>query len=110
MNDELEQAKYEFMKHVYAIFEDMANTFAVYATTAALLTQVKKGRSKKYIHEMYNDMVVIFNMPILSQQIFGKAITMKDIMERLEREYDIDFKRIHVHIESENVNSPLEQF
>ena len=60
-------------------------------------TQVKKGRSKKYIQDMYNDMVAIFDMP----KIFGKVITMTDIMKRLEREYGIDFKRIHVHIESE---------
>ena len=93
----LKEAKEEFMKHEYAIFEDMAYTFAVYATTAVLATQVKKGRSKKYIQDMYNDMVAIFDMP----KIFGKVITMTDIMKRLEREYGIDFKRIHVHIESE---------
>ena len=93
----MKQAEAEFMKHEYAIFEDMAYTFAVYATTAVLATQVKRGRSKKYIQEMYNDMVAIFDMP----KVFGKVITMADIMKRLEREYGIDFKRINVHLESE---------
>lgn len=96
-NQIMKQAKDEFLKHEYSIFKDMAYTFAVYATTAVLAVQVKKGRSKKYIQDMFNDMVVLFDTP----QMFGKTITMTDIMKRLEREYGIDFKRINVHIENE---------
>lgn len=96
-NKIMKNAKEEFMKHEYSIFKDMAYTFAVYATTAVLAVQVKKGRSKKYIQELYNDMVALFDTP----QMFGKVITLTDIMKRLEREYGIDFKRIKVHIESE---------
>ena len=91
------QAEEDFLKYEYSVFSDSAYTMAVYATTAVLAVQIKKGRSKKYIQELYNDMVAIFDMP----HIFGKEITLNDIMKRLEREYWIDFKRIKVHIESE---------
>lgn len=91
------QAEKEFLKHEYSVFSDSAYTMAVYSTVAVLAVQIKKGRSKKYIQQLYNDMVAIFDMP----QIFGKVITLTDIMKRLEREYGIDFKRIKVHLESE---------
>ena len=86
-----------FLKGQYAILKDAAYTFACYATTAALAVQVRRGRSKEYIQKLYDDMVAIFD----TNTFFGKQITLTDIMHNLERDYGIDFKRINVHLESE---------
>lgn len=93
----LKEAKDEFMKHEYAIFEDMAYTFAVYATVAALTAQVRRGRSKEYIKKLFDEMVMIYDTP----EMFGKEITLTDMKNALEKEYNIDFQRINVHMEDE---------
>lgn len=90
-------AKQEYLKHQYAIYSDSAFTFAVYATVAALLVQVRRGRSKKYIQKMFDDMVLVYD----TSKVFGKTINLKDVKEMFESEYGIDFDRINVHLEDE---------
>ena len=92
-----EQAAEEYAHKEYAIFKDSAYTFAVYATTAALMAQVRKGRSKDYIKKLFDDMVMIYDTP----ELFGKPIILTNMKNTLEKEYDIDFTRINVHIEDE---------
>ena len=92
-----EQARNEFIKKEYAIFHDSAFTFAVYATVAALTAQVRRGRSKEYIKKLFDEMVMIYDTP----EMFGKEITLTDMKNALEKEYNIDFQRINVHIEDE---------
>lgn len=91
------EEKEAFLKGQYAILKDAAFTFACYATTAALAVQVRRGRSKEYIQKLYDDMVMMFD----TSTLFGKEIKLTDIMHDLERDYGIDFKRINVHLESE---------
>ena len=86
-----------FLKQQYAILKDAAYTFAVYATTAALAVQVRRGRSKEYIQALFDDMVAVYD----TETCFGKQITLTEIMKDLESDYGIDFKRINVHLESE---------
>ena len=92
-----EQAAEEYAHKEYAIFHDSAFTFAVYATVAALTAQIRRGRSKDYINKLYDDMVMIYD----TQYIFGKAISLTDMKNTLEKEYGIDFQRINVHVEDE---------
>ncbi len=92
-----EAAKDEYVKKEYAIFKDSAFTFAVYATVAALMVQVRRGRSKEYIQKLYDDMVCIYDTP----EVFGKAIYLTDLKNMLEKDYGIDFNRINVRIEDE---------
>ena len=86
-----------FLKKEYAVLKDAAYTFAVYATTAALAVQVRRGRSKEYIQALFDDMVAVYD----TETCFGKQITLTDIMKDVEDIYGIDFKRIKVHLESE---------
>ena len=87
-----------FLKKQYAILKDAALTFASFATTAALTAQVRRGRSKEYIQKLFDDMVAIYD----TSELFGKTISMTDLMQSLETEYDIDFSRIKVHLETES--------
>ena len=92
-----QKTREEYLKSQYAIFKDMAFTFAVYATTAALMVQVRRGRSKEYIQRLFDDLVMIYDTP----KVFGKTIELTDMKNMLETEYGLDFSRIKVHIEDE---------
>ena len=86
------------MKYEYSIFSDVAYTMAVYSTVAALAVQVRRGRSKEYIQQLFKDMVDIYDMPAM----FGKQISMDEVMKDLKVDYGIDFGKIKVHIETES--------
>ena len=88
----------EFLKEQYAIYKALVKTFACFSTAAVLMAHIRRGRSKKYIQDLFEDLVMIYDTPAL----FGKEIRLPDMMKRLEKEYDIDFKRINVHYETES--------
>ncbi|MBQ6250196.1 hypothetical protein [Ruminococcus sp.] len=87
-----------FLKSQYAMLKDAAYTFACYATVAVIAVQVRRGRSKDYIQKLFDEMVAIYDMPT----VFGKELRMTDLMKQFENDYDIDFRRIKVHMESES--------
>ena len=93
----LQAAKDGYLKEQYAIYRALSRTFACYCTATVLMVFIRRGRTKKYIQEIFEDMVAIFDMP----NLFGKDIILTDVMTQLEKEYGIDFKRIKVHIETE---------
>ena len=92
------EAETEYLKREYAFFHDSAYSMAVYAICGVLATLVRRGRTKQYIKQMYEDMCFFYDTP----EMFGKEITMTDIMHRLTQEYDIDWNKLNVHIEKEN--------
>lgn len=94
----IKQAQDEYLKQQYRIYKDVAHTFACFTTAAVLMYFIRKGRTKKYIQELFDGMVMIFDTP----NIFGKSIDLLDVMHRLEKDYDIDFHRIHVCLETES--------
>ena len=85
------------LKAEYAIFRDMALSFAAYSISAALMTMVRRGRSRQYIQKLYEDMCFVFETP----EVLGKEVMMSDIMKLLEEDYGIDWDKIHVNVESE---------
>lgn len=87
-----------FLKSQYAMLKDAAYTFACYATVAVIAVQVRRGRSKDYIQKLFDEMVAIYDMPT----VFGKELRMTDLMKQFEKDYDIDFRRIKVHMECES--------
>lgn len=87
----------EFLKHEYKFFSDTAYSMAVYAICGVLSAMVRKGRTKHYIKQLYEDMCFLYDTP----ELFGKEITMTDIMHRLTQDYGIDWDKLHVHIETE---------
>ena len=91
------ECKEEYLKQQYAIYKDLAHTFACFCTAAVLMAHIRKGRSKAYIQKLFEELVLIFDTP----QLFGKDILLTDVLKRLEQDYGLDFKRLHVHIETE---------
>lgn len=91
------EAETDFLKHEYKFFSDSAYILAAFATAAALCVQHRRGRSKKYIQQFFDEMCFIFDYP----EIMGKQITAGEMMKFLSKEYDIDFTKITLHLESE---------
>lgn len=92
-----EEEKEAFLRAEYSMMRDMGKSFAVYAISAVLMTLVRRGRTKKYIQQMYDDMVFIFDTP----NIMGKEVTTTTVMKTLEEEYGIDWSRVNPIIEDE---------
>lgn len=92
-----EEEKEAFLKAEYSMMRDMGKSFAVYAISAVLMTMIRRGRTKKYIQKMYDDMVFIFDTP----SIMGKEVTTTTVMKTLEEEYGIDWSRVNPIIEDE---------
>lgn len=92
------EAEEAYLKHEYAFFSDSARSFAVFAVCGVLTAMIRRGRTPQYIRQLYDDMCLLFSTP----EMFGKEITMTDIMETLEKEYGIDWSKLQVNIESES--------
>lgn len=88
----------EFLKDQYEVFSTISDTFGKCCTAAMIMAMVRRGRSKQYIQKLFDEIVMTYD----SSNVFGKEIRSDDIIKRLEDEYELDFKRIHIHIESES--------
>lgn len=93
-----EEEKNEFLKHEYAVLTDSAQTMATYAICGVLAAMIRQGRTAQYIKKMYDEMCIVFNTP----EIFGKEITLPDVMKRMQEEYGIDWSKLNINIESES--------
>ena len=91
------EAEKAYLKHEYAFFRDSARSFAVFAVCGVLTAMIRRGRTPQYIRQLYDDMCLLFSTP----EMFGKQITMTDIMETLEKDYGIDWSKLEVHTETE---------
>lgn len=91
------EAETEYLKHEYKFFEESAFSMACFAAVVALSVHYRRGRSKAYIRSFFDEMCFIFDMP----QMFGRDITMTQMMKMFEKDYGIDFDRIKLHLESE---------
>ena len=92
------EAETAYLKHEYKFFSDAAYSLAAFTTTVALSVLHKRGRSKQYIQQFYDDMCFIFDLP----EIMGKQIRAGEMMKLLSEEYDIDFTKIKLHLETED--------
>ena len=93
----LKAATDEFLKHEYAILKDSSYSFFTYAICCVLGVMEKRGKTPKYVRDIYDDMCFIFSQ----QDLFGKKIEMTDIMHHLEDKYGIDWGKLEIHMESE---------
>lgn len=93
----LAEARDEYLKYEYAYFRDSARSLAVFAVCGVRTTMARRGRTKKYIRQIYEDMCLLFATP----EIFEKKITMTGVMHSLTEDYGIDWDKLEVHIEDE---------
>ena len=92
-----EEEQRAYAKSQYAWLKDGMYTMAVLSATVAIAAQMKRGRSKKYIQGLFDDMVMLYD----TSSVMGKPIVMTEVMKQLETEYDIDFSRIHVNFDED---------
>ena len=79
------------------IYHEQADFIAQSAIAAVLLTMHRRGRSKKYIQDLFNDILDVLNQP----QIFGKQMTDTEVRQYMTDEYGIDFDKVHLQLESD---------
>lgn len=91
------EAEESFLKKQYALYKDMAYTFTVLATAADLATHLRRGRSPEYIKKLFDEMCFMYDYP----ELYGKPLHLTEVMKKLEDECGIDFKKIKVHLETE---------
>lgn len=91
------EAEEAFLKQQYTIYKDMSYTFAVLSTAAVLGVFYRRGMSKKYVQKLFKDICFMYRFPA----VFGKKLTLTDLMKTLEKEYDIDFEEVFVNVETE---------
>lgn len=91
------EAETEYLKHEYRWFGDAAYSMAVYSAVACLAVMRRRNRSRAYIRKFFDEMCFVFDYP----EIFGKRVSMTDLMKIFEEEYGIDFSKINVHLETE---------
>ena len=91
------EAEEAYLKQKYSILSENAYTMAVFATAAVLAVMHRRGRSKRYIRKLYDDICFIYDYP----EYKGKELHMTEVMEILEKEYGIDFGKLTVHTETE---------
>ncbi len=91
------EAENEYLKHEYSFFTDAAYSMAIFATVAILSVMHRRGRSKRYIRKLFEDICFIYDYP----EVRGKRIDMTEMVHLFETEYGIDFGKIKLHLESE---------
>ena len=89
-------AKEEYLSHEYDIFEGVARSTAIWAVCGLLTAMHRRGRTKQYIKQLYDEMCLTFS----AGNLFGKEISMSDIMKSLSDEYGIDWNKFEFNIES----------
>lgn len=97
-NRAVAEAKKQFYKECYQTFlHSGAYSMCCYAISAVLFAMVRRGRKKEYIQKLYEDILFILEYP----EFYGKQITLTEVMKMLTEEYEIDFSRIKLSIETE---------
>ena len=91
-----DEVQKEYLKQGYDFFTDSAYSIAYLIIAAALSVHDRRGRSKAYIRSFYDEMLFVLKIG----EVFGKPITMTDVMKHLETEFGIDFDRVELNLES----------
>lgn len=92
------EAETAYLKHEYKFFKDSAYSIACLITCVILSVMVRRGRSAKYIKQLYEDICTILSMPT----IFNKDLRMTDVMKQLTKDYGIDWNKLELRLESES--------
>lgn len=91
------EAETAYLQHEYKFFTNAAESMCVFTAVAAVAVMHQRGRTKDYIKRFFDELCTIYDYP----EIFGKSLDMLELKEKFEKEYDLDFSEIKLHIETE---------
>lgn len=92
----LKEAEKVYAEQQYDIMGLTVESAAEWAAAIALSVLRRQNKTPEEIKTFFEDFCFISSMP----EIFGKQITMDDVIKKYEKEYEIDFNKIEVHMES----------
>lgn len=81
----------------YNWLTSLIQTCTEHTTVCALAVMEMRGRSPEYIKKFFEDLCLIYDMPVIN----GKIIKAEEMKRDYEKKYDINFDSIKVHFESE---------
>ncbi len=64
---------------------------------AVLLVMHRRGRTAKYIQELFSDILCVLDQP----KIMGHQMTDIEVREFISEQYGIDFGRVHMQVETD---------
>ena len=79
------------------IYREQGNNFAKAVIAAVLLAMHRRGRTKKYIQELFEDILLVLDQPVIE----GVEMTNIDVESFISEKYGIDFERVNVRLETE---------
>ena len=92
----LKEAEKIYAENQYDILENAVDTAAEWAAAITIAVLGRQGKTHEEIKAFFEDFCFVSSM----SEVFGKQITMNDAIKQFEKEYNIDFDKIEVHLES----------
>jgi hypothetical protein len=80
----------------YDMFSKTADDIGRAMAAACIAVFHRKGRTKKYIKEFYEELLFILSAP----KVLGVELHAEEIKKTLSEKYDIDFDRIKIQTET----------
>lgn len=81
----------------FQMFHNTLDTAVTGVVAVILAVMERRGRTPEYIKKLYDDIKLILDLPTFG----GERLSMFDLIESLEKKYDIDFDEIAINHESE---------
>lgn len=92
----LKEAEKIYAENQYDILENAVDTAAEWAAAITIAVLGRQGKPPDEIKAFFEDFCFVSSM----SEVFGKRITMNDAIKQYEKDYNIDFDKIEVHLES----------
>ena len=83
-------------EYKYEVFDAVADDVGRSMAAACLLVFYKRGRTKKYGKQFYQDLQSILKMP----EIFGKVLTCEEVRKCVEEYFGLDLEEIVLNKET----------
>lgn len=80
----------------FEMFEATADDIGKAMTGAMIAVFHKRGRTKRYIQQFFNDLIFVLECP----EILGKELQAEEMKAEFTKLYGIDFERVKVKVET----------
>lgn len=80
------------------IYREHSDDVTKAVIAAVLLVMHRRGRTAKYIQELFSDIVCVLDQP----KIMGHQMTDIEVKKFITEQYGIDFGQVHMQVETDS--------
>ncbi len=80
------------------IYREHSDDVTKAVIAAVLLVMHRRGRTKKYIQELFSDILGVLEQPA----VLGHQMTDIEVKEFISEQYGIDFNEVHMQVETDS--------